>query len=103
MKKDQVKILTKVVVIIFASIGSIFLFMMISDMIAWAQYLELLRTSFGIPYNVFYNDPQVSALIAEGYRILFFDKAVIFIPLFIIAIGVSIAGKKYVDSLVYVK
>ncbi|MFX1428914.1 MAG: hypothetical protein ACFFCY_01965 [Promethearchaeota archaeon] len=85
---------------ILALIGFIFLFMMVSDMVEFTEYIAYLRSEYG--YYVM-NDPAVQRAIAQGYWELAKDKLIIFVPLLIGAIILKVAGtkaiqKKYVVS-----
>ncbi|MFX0143055.1 MAG: hypothetical protein ACFE9C_03175 [Candidatus Hodarchaeota archaeon] len=79
---------------ILALIGLIFLFMMVSDMVEFTEYIAYLRSYYG---SYVMNDPMVQQAIAEGYWTLAQDKLIIFVPLLIGAIIVKVAGTKAIE------
>ena len=89
MEAEQIKILTKVIAVIVGGIGSIFLLTMITDIIEFAEYIELLKS------NAYSRDIILPLIdIPKTYRTLFTDKAVFWIPLFIMSIIILKIGKK---------
>ena len=85
MEKEQQKKTCKTLGGLLLMIGLGFLFWMIGTMIEFAEELEALKRQIQMyyPYSweQAWNDPQVQGVISEGYRMLFTDKAVFFIPL----------------------
>ena len=69
METEQLKILTKVIAVITAGIGLIFLFMMITDIIEFAEYIEYLKSD---AYSRAIILPLID--IPKTYRTLFLDN-----------------------------
>ncbi|HDZ16921.1 hypothetical protein LCGC14_0804710 [marine sediment metagenome] len=89
METEQLKILTKLIAVICAGIGVIVLLMMITDIIEFAEYIEYLESD---SYSRAIILPLID--IPKTYRTLFTNKAVIWIPLFIMSIIILKIGKK---------
>lgn len=87
METEQIKLLTKLFAVVLIGIGSIFLLMMISDIIEFAEYIEYLES-----WN--YYSRLISIDIPKTYRTLVVDKAVFWGPLFIMGIIILRIGKK---------
>jgi len=92
---NKAKLGINIIAGILALIGSIFLFIMISDMIEFTEYIDYLRSIYG---SYVMSDPAVQQAIIEGYWELAKDKLIIFVPLFIGAITVKSAGKKVIEK-----
>ena len=89
MEAEQLKILTKLLAVVLFGIGSIFLLIMITDIVEFAEYIELLESD---AYSRAIILPYID--IPKTYRTLFVDKAVFWGPLFIMAIIILKIGKK---------
>ena len=98
MIEKQLKIIVNSIVIIFVIIGAIFISMMVSDLIDFVLVLEELRLFYNIPYDVFYNNHEISSLISKGYWIITKDRLIVFVPLFIIAIIIKVSGNKIIKN-----
>ena len=90
-QEDRILMVCKVISGIFAIIGIIFIWMMVSDFIEFASFIENLKQTYP-PY--IFNDPQVQSAIAQGYLELAQMPLSVAIPMFIIAIIVYGVGKK---------
>ncbi len=93
-QEDRILMVCKVISGIFAIIGIIFIWMMVSDFIEFASFIENLKQTYP-PY--IFNDPQVQSAIAQGYLELAQMPLSVAIPMFIIAIIVYGVGKKLVN------
>ncbi len=80
---------------ILALIGFIFLFMMVTDILEFTEYINYLESQYG---SYVMNDPAVQEAIAQGYWELAKDKLVVIVPVFIGAIVVKAAGTKAVEK-----
>ena len=80
---------------VLALIGFIFLFIMISDMVQFTEYIAYLRSVYG---DYVMSDPAIQQVIAQGYWELAKDKLIIFMPLLIGAIILKVAGKKAIEK-----
>jgi len=90
-QEHGILIVCKIIAGIFAIIGIIFIWMMVSDFIEFASFIDQLRQMY--PPYVF-NDPQVQSAITQGYLELAQMPLSVAIPMFIIAIIVYGVGRK---------
>ena len=90
-QEHGILIVCKIIAGIFAIIGIIFIWMMVSDFIEFASFIDQLRQMY--PPYVF-NDPQVQSVITQGYLELAQMPLSVAIPMFIIAIIVYGVGRK---------
>ncbi|MFX0034241.1 MAG: hypothetical protein ACFE9I_01210 [Candidatus Hermodarchaeota archaeon] len=96
MEREEIrkgKLAINVIAGILALIGFIFLFIMISDMVEFTEYIDYLESIYGY----YMDDPRVQQAIAEGYWTLAKDKLIIFVPLLIGAVVVKVAGNKALE------
>jgi len=93
---DTILIICKIISSIFAIVGIIFIWMMVSDFIEFASFIDSLKQVY--PPYVF-NDPQVQSAITQGYLELAQIPLTVAIPMFILAIVVYGAGKKVVNRI----
>ena len=90
-QEHGILIVCKIIAGIFAIIGIIFIWMMVSDFIEFGSFIDQLRQMY--PPYVF-NDPQVQSAITQGYLELAQMPLSVAIPMFIIAIIVYGVGRK---------
>ena len=89
MEKKQIKLIVNLVALIPIIIGAIVMVIMIADVITLANELELLRILYGIPSELFYNDPYMAAIISEGYWFIIKNPLIISLSLFVVALLIS--------------
>jgi hypothetical protein len=91
MENKQKKAVLGIFVGISALIGCIFLFWMISTMLEFQAYTDSLYRDLVYQYgqytaDMMWNSPEVQNVLMNGYITLFIDKAVFFIPSFIVCV-----------------
>ncbi|MCK4285128.1 MAG: hypothetical protein KAX18_02950 [Candidatus Lokiarchaeota archaeon] len=95
-REDRILLICKIISSIFAIVGIIFIWMMVSDFIEFASFIDNLKQIY--PSYIF-NDPQVQSAITQGYLELAQMPLTVAIPMFILAIIVYGAGKKVVNRI----
>jgi hypothetical protein len=99
MDNKQKKAVLGIFVGISALIGCIFLFWMVSTMVEFQTYTDSLYRELVYQYGQYtadmvWNSPEVQNVLANGYMTLFTDKAVFFIPSFIVCVVLVVVMKR---------
>jgi hypothetical protein len=101
-KGKPVGTICNIIGVISILVGLIFVMWMVGTLMEFQAAIDDLHQqilySYGSTYGEYiWNQPEVQDAIQNGYMMLIADKAVIFVPLFIIG-AISLAAKKIIIS-----
>ena len=98
----RARIIVKLISLVFVIIAGIFFIIMVNTLIEFNVSIAELKAEVQMDYPYMWeqvwNSSEVQGAISEGYIMFFADKAIFFVPLFILAIVVHVKGNKAIEN-----